>query len=59
MQQPGNSLRLRRPGRVRWWIVWTLFFSTVTDYLPVIYARELPIFVSNSELASHYDKRFK
>jgi ACS family hexuronate transporter-like MFS transporter len=33
MQQPGNSLRLRRPGRVRWWIVWTLFFSTVTNYI--------------------------
>src|SRR5580658_1151856 len=33
MQQPGNSLRLGRPGRVRWWIVWTLFFSTVTNYI--------------------------
>jgi ACS family hexuronate transporter-like MFS transporter len=22
-----------RPGRVRWWIVWTLFFSTVTNYI--------------------------
>jgi len=33
MQQPGNSLRLRRPGRVRWWIVWTLFISTVTNYI--------------------------
>ncbi|MHB1023421.1 MAG: MFS transporter [Acidobacteriaceae bacterium] len=21
------------PGRVRWWIVWTLFFSTVTNYI--------------------------
>jgi ACS family hexuronate transporter-like MFS transporter len=20
-------------GRVRWWIVWTLFFSTVTNYI--------------------------
>jgi ACS family hexuronate transporter-like MFS transporter len=33
MPQPGNSLRSRRPGRVRWWIVWTLFFSTVTNYI--------------------------
>src|ERR1017187_3186289 len=33
MQQPGNSLRPRKPGRVRWWIVWTLFFSTVTNYV--------------------------
>src|ERR1700689_5778102 len=24
---------LRRPGRVRWWIVWTLFFSTVPNYI--------------------------
>ena len=23
----------RSPGRVRWWIVWTLFFSTVTNYI--------------------------
>src|ERR1700739_4368569 len=23
----------RRAGRTRWWIVWTLFFSTVTNYL--------------------------
>jgi ACS family hexuronate transporter-like MFS transporter len=29
-QKPQTS---RRPGRVRWWIVWTLFFSTVTNYI--------------------------
>src|ERR1700732_4290681 len=23
----------RNSGRVRWWIVWTLFFSTVTNYI--------------------------
>jgi ACS family hexuronate transporter-like MFS transporter len=23
----------KRAGRVRWWIVWTLFFSTVTNYI--------------------------
>src|SRR5271169_3529281 len=23
----------RRVGRLRWWIVWTLFFSTVTNYI--------------------------
>src|ERR1700756_103698 len=23
----------RRAGRVRWWIVWTLFFSTVINYI--------------------------
>jgi len=22
-----------RPSRIRWWIVWTLFFSTVTNYI--------------------------
>jgi ACS family hexuronate transporter-like MFS transporter len=33
MQHPGNSLKLRRVGRVRWWIVWTLFFSTVANYI--------------------------
>jgi len=25
--------KTRSPGRVRWWIVWTLFFSTVTNYI--------------------------
>jgi ACS family hexuronate transporter-like MFS transporter len=24
---------VRRVGRLRWWIVWTLFFSTVTNYI--------------------------
>ncbi|WP_263357043.1 MFS transporter [Acidicapsa ligni] len=24
---------IRSSGRVRWWIVWTLFFSTVTNYI--------------------------
>ncbi len=31
-----QALRAREPGkshRVRWWIVWTLFFSTVTNYI--------------------------
>src|SRR5271169_6543758 len=27
------SPRPKSPGRVRWWIVWTLFFSTVTNYI--------------------------
>ena len=27
-----NSVK-SRVGRVRWWIVWTLFFSTVTNYI--------------------------
>lgn len=27
---PGTA---RTPSRVRWWIVWTLFFSTTTNYL--------------------------
>lgn len=26
-------LRQRGPGRMRWWIVWTLFFSTVINYI--------------------------
>jgi MFS transporter, ACS family, hexuronate transporter len=33
-QHPANSTRSARPAsRVRWWIVWTLFFSTVTNYI--------------------------
>ena len=27
------SQKARGKGRVRWWIVWTLFFSTVTNYI--------------------------
>ena len=27
------SPRARTAGRTRWWIVWTLFFSTVTNYI--------------------------
>jgi ACS family hexuronate transporter-like MFS transporter len=27
------SPRPKSPGRVRWWIAWTLFFSTVTNYI--------------------------
>jgi MFS transporter, ACS family, hexuronate transporter len=26
-------VKLRRSARTRWWIVWTLFFSTVTNYI--------------------------
>ena len=33
MQQTGKSPKFRSSGRVRWWIVWTLFFSTVTNYI--------------------------
>src|SRR6202041_3157760 len=33
MQQTGKSPKFRSLGRVRWWIVWTLFFSTVTNYI--------------------------
>ena len=28
-----TGLRQRGPGRMRWWIVWTLFFSTVINYI--------------------------
>ncbi len=27
------SEKIRRSARTRWWIVWTLFFSTVTNYI--------------------------
>src|SRR5580700_6862254 len=27
------AMKMQKPGRVRWWIVWTLFFSTVTNYI--------------------------
>jgi ACS family hexuronate transporter-like MFS transporter len=33
MQQTGISRTPRSAGRVRWWIVWTLFFATVTNYI--------------------------
>ena len=32
-QQTGSSLKPHSSGRVRWWIVWTLFFSTVINYI--------------------------
>ena len=32
-QQTNTSQMPRTRGRVRWWIVWTLFFSTVTNYI--------------------------
>src|ERR1700735_1782008 len=28
-----GTIRAHKPGGVRWWIVWTLFFSTVTNYI--------------------------
>ncbi len=31
--QAGPPAKPRSPGRIRWWIVWTLFFSTVTNYI--------------------------
>jgi MFS transporter, ACS family, hexuronate transporter len=31
--QTESSHKPRSSGRVRWWIVWTLFFSTVTNYI--------------------------
>ena len=33
MQQAGNPPKRHSPGRVRWWIVWTLFLSTVINYI--------------------------
>jgi ACS family hexuronate transporter-like MFS transporter len=32
-RQSGKAPKADRPGRLRWWIVWTLFFSTVTNYI--------------------------
>ncbi len=32
-QQADKPTKSRVAGRVRWWIVWTLFFSTATNYL--------------------------
>jgi ACS family hexuronate transporter-like MFS transporter len=29
----GLTVKPRKVGRVQWWIVWTLFFSTVTNYI--------------------------
>jgi ACS family hexuronate transporter-like MFS transporter len=33
MQTEEKAHMFSQPGRVRWWIVWTLFFSTVTNYI--------------------------
>jgi ACS family hexuronate transporter-like MFS transporter len=33
MERTGKGLKPRSAGRVRWWIVWTLFFSTVINYI--------------------------
>src|ERR1700691_1421934 len=33
MRPTGKTRKPRGSGRVRWWIVWTLFFSTVTNYI--------------------------
>ncbi|MGA7341677.1 MAG: MFS transporter [Terracidiphilus sp.] len=33
IEQAGNAPKPRSAGRVRWWIVWTLFFSTVINYI--------------------------
>jgi ACS family hexuronate transporter-like MFS transporter len=33
MRLTESSSKPRGVGRVRWWIVWTLFFSTVTNYI--------------------------
>ena len=33
MPRAERSGKPRGTGRVRWWIVWTLFFSTVTNYI--------------------------
>src|ERR1700759_63828 len=32
-EQTTVTTKARNSGRVRWWIVWTLFFSTVTNYI--------------------------
>src|ERR1039458_7766431 len=32
-QQTGTPAKPRGLGRVRWWIVWSLFFSTVINYI--------------------------
>jgi ACS family hexuronate transporter-like MFS transporter len=32
-RETDTSQKSRAKGRVRWWIVWTLFFSTVTNYI--------------------------
>jgi MFS transporter, ACS family, hexuronate transporter len=33
LQKTAKSAKPQGLGRVRWWIVWTLFFSTVTNYI--------------------------
>ena len=33
VQQDAQMPAAKTRGRLRWWIVWTLFFSTVTNYI--------------------------
>ncbi|MGA2850032.1 MAG: MFS transporter [Terracidiphilus sp.] len=33
VEKTGNTNKARSAGRVRWWIVWTIFFSTVINYI--------------------------
>jgi MFS transporter, ACS family, hexuronate transporter len=33
VEQTGKPAKHRSPGRMRWWIVWSLFFSTVINYI--------------------------
>src|ERR1700749_1361509 len=45
----------RNAGRVRWWIVWTLFFSTVTNYIsPQTFSVLSPMITAQYHL-SHTD----
>ena len=62
MQMPGNAepeidRRMTKPnrrvGRVRWWIAWTLFFSTTTNYISrQTFSVLAPVLVSQFHLSS-------
>ncbi|MGA2632687.1 MAG: MFS transporter [Terracidiphilus sp.] len=54
-QQAGKQPKRRSPGRVRWWIVWTLFFSTVINYISRQTFSVLAPMISSQYHLSHTD----
>src|SRR5271165_131614 len=55
IEQAESSSKPRGTGRVRWWIVWTLFFSTVTNYISRQTFSVLAPLISSQYHLSHTD----
>jgi MFS transporter, ACS family, hexuronate transporter len=54
-KQAGKVPKYTSPGRVRWWIVWTLFFSTVINYISRQTFSVLAPMISSQYHLSHTD----